>query len=329
MLKIITERLIALLIIAILAVGFLYLWYINIFSTQSNISVAKLSENNGYYNIILRYADDDRCFTFLTYPINATSVDLIIYVHGGGFVGGSALAKNSMGVVEFFRKRGFAAASVEYRVCPKVNLTELLGDISKGIKIVFEYFNKNDIKVNKAVYIGSSAGAIAGALLIYAPPLPSLDISQYIDGFIGFSGGYCASYVSTNSSEKTRIYGVSIEYMMPFDKTSFKARKRVPALLINGIYDKLLDKYAGKTNHHAICMEKWLKEHNISIKVLLLPTGHGTIGYLLKEDNKTVDMVMEFIEFLKPKNLVAYWSLDNITRGRIVDVINSYTIYKP
>ena len=326
MLKIITERLIALLIIAILAVGFLYLWYINIFSTQSNISVAKLSENNGYYNIILRYADDDRCFTFLTYPINATSVDLIIYVHGGGFVGGSALAKNSMGVVEFFRKRGFAAASVEYRVCPKVNLTELLGDISKGTKIVLEFFNKNDIKINKAVYIGSSAGAIAGALLIYAPPLPSLDISQYIDGFIGFSGGYCASYVSTNSSEKTRIYGVSIEYMMPFDKTSFKARERVPALLINGIYDKLLDKYAGKTNHHAICMEKWLKEHNISVKVLLLPTGHGTIGYLLKEDNKTVDMVMEFIEFLKPKeNLVAYWSFDNITRGRIIDVINGYT----
>ena len=326
MLKNIAGRLIALLlIIVIFAISSLYLWY-NIFSTQSNTSVTKLSENNGYYNMILRYADHDRCFTFLTYPINATSVNLIIYVHGGGFVGGSALTKNSMDVVEFFRKRGFAAASVEYRVCPKVNLTELLGDISKGIKIVLEYFNKNDIKINKAVYIGSSAGAIAGTLLIYTPPFPILDISQYIDGFIGFSEGYCASYMSANSSEKTRIYGVSIEYMMPFDKTSLKARERVPALLINGIYDKLLDKHAGKTNHHAICMEKWLKEHNISVKVLLLPTGHGTIGYLLKEDNKTVDIVMEFIESLKPKeNLVAYWNFDNITGRRIIDAINGYT----
>ena len=64
MLKI-TRRYIVLLIVVILIVSLLYLGYISIINIQSNISITKISENNGYYNTMLRYGDRDSCFTFL------------------------------------------------------------------------------------------------------------------------------------------------------------------------------------------------------------------------------------------------------------------------
>jgi len=317
-----------LLFITIIVIFLIYLGYFIITNRQSNISKTKPSEKEVLNSNKLKYSDCRRCFTYLVYPSNQTSVDLIIYVHGGGFVGGSALDKNSLELKDFFTKRGFAFASVEYRVYPQVNLAEILGDISKGAKTIFKYLDDNGIRVKRAIYIGSSAGAIAGALLIYAPPHPRLDISIYMDGFIGFSGGYCASYLPENLLKNSKLHNISMKYMMPFGDTDFKAARRVPALLINGVKDKLLDANPGEVNHHALCMEKWLKEHGILVKILLLPTGHGTLSYLTRGDNITVATVMKFINSLKPlEDLVAYWSFDKLIRGKVIDSINGYIGY--
>ncbi len=115
-----------LLSITIMVICLVYLGYFIITGRQSNISKTKPFEKGGLNSIKLEYSDCKRCFTYLVYPSNKTSVDLIVYVHGGGFMGGSALDKNSLELKDFFTKRGFAFASVEYRVYPQVNLTEIL-----------------------------------------------------------------------------------------------------------------------------------------------------------------------------------------------------------
>lgn len=75
-------------------------------------------------------------------------------------------------------------------------------------------------------------------------------------------------------------------------------------------------------------MEKWLKEHGILVKILLLPTGHGTLSYLTRGDNITVVTVMKFINSLKPlEDLVTYWSFDKLIRGKVIDSINGYIGY--
>jgi len=255
-------------------------------------------------------------------------VNLIVWVHGGGFVGGSALGGISSKVIEFFSKNGFAVASVEYRLCPKVNWNQLLKDIADGIKIAYKYLSEKGIKVNLSIYVGSSAGAIAGAVLIYAPPNNTLDISSYFNGFVGFSGGYCAYYAASDPYEKTSKCHITIDEMMPFGNRTLPPPRKVPALLINGIYDSLLDKYAGKDNynHHVACMAKWLRENGIDVSVVNLPTGHGTIKWLFAGSPTVLHALQTFLERLGWKgklrplsDLVAYWSLDKLKGKPILD----------
>ena len=84
---------------------------------------------------------------------------------------------------------------------------------------------------------------------------------------------------------------------MPFDKDVSPA-SRVPALLINGVRDKLLDRFAGEgeVNHQAECMKRFLEGHGIPVKVVYLPGGHGDpMSKLGAEDPRVVSAIEEFI----------------------------------
>ena len=277
-------------------------------------------------NVTLRYGSTDRNVIYLSYPPNNKTINLVVWVHGGGFVTGSAEGLTSSKVIDFFTTNGFAVASVEYRVCPQVNWTQLLGDIVEGVKEVHEFLKEKGINVNISIYAGSSAGAIAGAVLIYAPPNPNLDISKYFKGFIGFSGGYCATYASGDPRNKASICGITIKDMMPFEEGNLHPPRKVPALLINGIYDNLLDKYAGqsKYNHQAECFLKWLKSNDINATIINLPAGHGTIKWLFAGSPQVMEAIQDFLHELgwegkiRPLgDLVTYWSFDKV-KGRVI-----------
>ena len=277
-------------------------------------------------NVTLRYGSGERQFAYLAYPSDQGSVDLVVWVHGGGFVAGSALGGSSARVMDFFLANGFAVASIEYRLCPEVNWTQLLGDIVDGVETVYRYLEERNVKIGLSIYVGSSAGAIAGAVLLYAPPSSALDLSHYFDGFIGFSGGYCASQAAPNPSGKASRCNITVNEMMPFDKSGMHLHRRIPALLVNGIYDYLLDGYAGRDNynHQAACMAKWLGSNNVEVSVVNLPSGHSTIKWLIAGSPEVIQALQGFLERLgwrgslaSPSGLVAYWSFDEV-RGRIV-----------
>ena len=309
--------------------GIIFLSYYPIRRPGAESSIINSSTTNyspEVLNATLRYRKDERCFVYLTYPSGFKVVDLVVWVHGGGFVGGNALGGSSSKVIRFFLKNGFAVASVEYRLCPYVNWMQLLRDIADGVRAVHEYFKERGIKVNLSIYVGSSAGAIAGAVLIYAPPNTTIDISRYFDGFIGFSGGYCASYAASDPYEKASKCNITISEMMPFDRRELHPPKKLPALLINGIYDSLLDKYAGKGdyNHHATCMAQWLRSNGINVIVVNLPIGHGTIKWLFAGDPTLIQVIHIFLEKLGWKgeirpfsDLVVHWSFDKI-KGKVL-----------
>lgn len=279
----------------------------------------------------LWYGEHSRNYINLYLADEVKKTNLAVVVHGGGFVGGSAIAKNTMVMIDFFKEKGFTVISIEYRVCPEYKWPVPIEDIAKGIKTAFQYLERKGIKIEKSIYIGSSAGAIAGAILIYAPPNSNLDISSYFDGFIGLSGGYCASLAPENL-DNHMVCGASLEYLMPFNE-NMTITTNVPALLINEVEDKLLDRYAGQgnVNHQAECMKKILEENGVLVKTLYIPGGHGAPLLGLKERNfEVVSAIESFLTSIGVKTqpyeegLMAYWDFDMIENGVVKDQVYGF-----
>ncbi len=296
-----------------------------------------------YVNRTIRYGNDSRCFVLLTYPNHSNSVDLAIYVHGGGFVHGDA---SLHGVPEVFVENGFAAASVEYRLCPSVNFTLLLSDIASGIRKTVEFLSSKGIHVNLTVLSGSSAGAIADAILLYDPPRPDDDISSLVDAFISMSGGFCSSCAASNPEQKAVLCNISIDQMMPFDRRELGPPDRwVPALLISGKSDKTLDRYADSGyNHQGQCMEKWLSDHDVYSLAVQVDGGHGSPKEaFFSGQEEIVHAVNDLLhhvgwkgEFTVQKtqregrhgcvgNITLHWPLDGIIDGVVSEKVRSRT----
>ena len=117
----------------------------------------------------------------------ATVRPLIIFVHGGSFVGGDRTDQQINRTAEFFAKKGYVTANIEYRVeqtiliDPIINFADsynwhrAIARATQDLKAAIRYFKK-DVVINgnrykvdtsKIFLYGSSAGAITALHTIY------------------------------------------------------------------------------------------------------------------------------------------------------------------
>lgn len=117
----------------------------------------------------------------------ATSRPLIIFVHGGSFVGGDRNDQQINKTAEFFARKGYVTANIEYRVeqtiliDPIINFADTynwhraIARATQDLKAAIRYFKKdaaingNTYKVDttKIFLYGSSAGAITALHTVY------------------------------------------------------------------------------------------------------------------------------------------------------------------
>ena len=69
---------------------------------------------------------------------------------------------------DFFLEEGYIVAAIKYRVCPDVTWPTPVEDIAQGINAIFNLLNEKKFNVNETIYVGFSAGSIAGALILYS-----------------------------------------------------------------------------------------------------------------------------------------------------------------
>jgi poly(3-hydroxybutyrate) depolymerase len=98
---------------------------------------------------------------------------LIVLVHGGGFVAGQRNGGEETTFGETFAKKGFAVASISYRLsrkgkgfdcnCPAATkvktYVEAVDDLNKAIYYLTTYATKFNIDPDNIILVGSSAGA--------------------------------------------------------------------------------------------------------------------------------------------------------------------------
>jgi acetyl esterase/lipase len=96
-------------------------------------------------------------------------VPVVMYVHGGGWNAGNRLLGASL-LPTLLTSRGFALASVDYRLAPSANPTQQTGDIACAVRYLRAHATALKIRAAKIGGIGSSAGGNLISLLGVNPP---------------------------------------------------------------------------------------------------------------------------------------------------------------
>lgn len=189
---------------------------------------------------------------------------LIIFVHGGGFSGGKRNDKQIVYFAEYLAKRGYAVASVSYRLTMKklgfgcnTNAVDKINafnnaseDISFAVKYITE--NKRRFKVNadKIILMGSSAGAEAILNLAYNYDNKILPKDFKFAGIVSMAG-------ALTSTKKIDL------------------KKTIPTQLFHGTHDKLVP--------YNIAPHHYCKKENVGYLQLY---GSKAIAAKLKELGK-------------------------------------------
>ncbi|MAQ32165.1 MAG: hypothetical protein CMD26_05515 [Flavobacteriales bacterium] len=148
---------------------------------------------------------------------NCSNRPLIILAHGGSFIGGSKTNPTMVDLCETFAKRGYVAASINYRLATS---STVLGpfsglfwmtDLENGIKVIYSamtdakaavrFFRKNFIESDNSYGIdqnqiwmgGNSAGACLGPHMSY---VNSLD--EFVSGIDVSGQDYALSLANDN-----------------------------------------------------------------------------------------------------------------------------------
>jgi acetyl esterase/lipase len=94
-------------------------------------------------------------------PGAAAPVGLIVWVHGGGWRAGSRASVEVVGLVD----RGWAIASVDYRLSPVARFPAQVHDIKAAIRFLRAHAAQYGYPASRVVVAGSSAGAHLAALV--------------------------------------------------------------------------------------------------------------------------------------------------------------------
>ncbi len=101
-------------------------------------------------------------------PSGEAKSTILFYVHGGGWSAGSRDSFHHH--LEHFSGQGYWCASVGYRLAPNAKWKDQLVDIMEGYDRFIRLLADKQVRYNKVIVVGSSAGAHLGSLLALMRP---------------------------------------------------------------------------------------------------------------------------------------------------------------
>ena len=105
------------------------------------------------------YGDHERQrFDLWSVPDAKQATPLVIYIHGGGFRGGDKRAFNGS-LIDYYRERGIAFASLNYRLSDVGPYPIMMNDCARALQTIRHNAKKWNINAEKIGCFGGSAGA--------------------------------------------------------------------------------------------------------------------------------------------------------------------------
>lgn len=117
----------------------------------------------------ISYGSHERQKLDLYIPENADGkAGLVLMIHGGAWVGGDK-SSYAEAIKMWCEKRGYAAASINYRYLSyDISFDDILDDIENAVKCIKEKGTENGVNINKMILSGHSAGGHLSMLFAYA-----------------------------------------------------------------------------------------------------------------------------------------------------------------
>jgi len=221
---------------------------------------------------------------------------LVIFVHGGGFVGGGRGLSQFSGIIfDALVRRGYVVASIDYRLTPGItnddpSYFEAMLRAIQDTKAAIRYFRRNPsvygIDSSQIFVIGSSAGAITS---IHAAYLDSSECPSYVRwGNVGntFEG------TSGNPGYSSRVSGV-INCWGAIGDTAWIRPGNVPIYNVHGMADSTIFYYKIPAYHSFRFSSKYIYENvmrkNIRTGLDSFPnTGHTLDNNATKQNQAMV-----------------------------------------
>lgn len=160
------------------------------------------------------------------------NLPLIIFVHGGGFSGGKRNDKHIINFAKFLSKRGFAVASISYRLTMKgigfgcnINSKDKINafnsvsqDISFAIKSILKKKRRYKVDPKKVILVGSSAGAEAILNLAYVYNNKILPQEFKFAGMISLAGAITTmDHINFKTAIPTQFFHGTADRLVPYN----------------------------------------------------------------------------------------------------------------
>ena len=116
----------------------------------------------------LAYGADPAQKLDLARPVLNRQVALIVFVHGGGWASGDKTQATGAKAVHF-NQRGWAFASVNYRLVPTATVEQQAADVASALAYLRSHAVERGIDPRRIVLIGHSSGAHLAALVASDP----------------------------------------------------------------------------------------------------------------------------------------------------------------
>ena len=123
-------------------------------------------EDVTYYD--LSYGEHERHVVDLCIPKNTLETGLVLYIHGGAWIGGDKDGYRDT-IKEISEKFGVACAAMNYRyICDTVDINDIMDDIDAAMVCIKETGRKHGVDINRSILTGGSAGANLALLYSYS-----------------------------------------------------------------------------------------------------------------------------------------------------------------
>ncbi len=268
-------------------------------------------ENNiQYYDGIKKKMDNytkERCVLDLYYPTQIKRFPTIIWIHGGGLVGGKKY------IPQRLMNQGFAVVSVEYRLYPKAKKPKYIEDAAAAVSWVFKNIGRYGGDPDQIFVSGHSAGGYLTSMVSLDKKwLKAHDINaDNIAGVIPFSG-HTITHFTVRAEDNIPRKQPIVDELAPLYYVRDDAP---PFLLITG--DRNLE-LPGRY------------EENLYFETMMKNTGHKDIdlfelqGYGHDMTEAGYPLLAQFVKERTKKSVESSWKLvwSDEFNGNSLDTLN-------
>ncbi len=165
----------------------------------------------------------ERCFLDLYFPTQIDDFPTLIYFHGGSLTGGEK------SIVDYFKNKKIAVVDVNYRLSPKVQVSEILDDAAASIAWVFDHIENYGGDRSKIYVSGHSAGGYITSMVgLDKDYLTKYNIdSDTIAGLIPLSG-HAITHFTVRKEMGLSPNQIWVDEMAPI----FHIRKQAPPYIM-------------------------------------------------------------------------------------------------